>query len=138
MAEGPKSEYEGIGLRAVRPYLIVSNGDEAIDFYRRVFDASGLERHTTPAGGVAHAKLQVAGIWIRTVGRKPSVPSQDVDLENMTVSVRRTPKELLAKDGGPQTGPAKVECGGEGHCSPGSAASHAGGSSREVRGSQRR
>ena len=50
MAEIPKSVYEGVGLRAVRPYLIFSNADEAIDFYRRVFEASELERHTTPAG----------------------------------------------------------------------------------------
>ena len=59
MVESPKSEYEGVGLRAVRPYLIVSNADGAIDFYRRVFQATELERHTTPTGGVAHAKLRV-------------------------------------------------------------------------------
>jgi PhnB protein len=59
MAETPKSQYEAVGLRAVRPYLIVSNADEAIDFYARAFEASELERHRTPKGGVAHAKLQI-------------------------------------------------------------------------------
>ena len=53
MAQDSKFEYEPIGLRAVRPYLIVGNADEAIDFYRRVFEASELERHVTPTGGVA-------------------------------------------------------------------------------------
>jgi PhnB protein len=78
MAEGPKSEYEGIGLRAVRPYLIVSNADEAIDFYRRVFEASELERHTSPAGGVAHAKLQV-GETIIEIGEHPDASNRDVE-----------------------------------------------------------
>jgi PhnB protein len=76
MTESPKSEYEGIGLRAVRPYLIVHNADEAIDFYSRVFEASELERHTTPAGGVAHAKLQV-GETIIEIGEHPDAANRD-------------------------------------------------------------
>jgi PhnB protein len=70
MAERLKSEYEGVGLRTVRPYLIVSNADEAIDFYRRVFQATELERHTTPTGGVGHAKLRV-GETIIEIGEHP-------------------------------------------------------------------
>jgi PhnB protein len=78
MTDSPRSEYEGVGLRAVRPYLIVSNADEAIDFYRRVFEASELERHTTPAGGVAHAKLQV-GESIIEIGVHPDAGNRDVE-----------------------------------------------------------
>jgi PhnB protein len=70
MVAGAQSEFEGVGLRAVRPYLIVGRADEAIDFYRRVFDATELERHTTPAGGVGHAKLQV-GETIIEIGEHP-------------------------------------------------------------------
>ena len=44
MAEQSKSAYEGADLRAVRPYIIVGNADEAIAFYRRVFAATELER----------------------------------------------------------------------------------------------
>jgi PhnB protein len=43
----------------VRPYLIVGNADEAIAFYGSVFEAIEVERHTTPTGGVGHAKLRV-------------------------------------------------------------------------------
>jgi PhnB protein len=57
-------------LRAVRPYLIVSDADAAIDFYRRVFDAKELERHVTPNGRVAHAKLQL-GETIVELGEHP-------------------------------------------------------------------
>ena len=78
MVEGPKSEYQRIGLRAVSPYLIVSNADEAIDFYRRVFEASELERHPTPAGGVADAKLQV-GETIIEIGEHPDAINRDVE-----------------------------------------------------------
>jgi PhnB protein len=78
MAEAPKSQYEPVGLRAVRPYLIVGNADEAIDFYRRVFEASELERHSTPAGGVAHAKLQI-GETIVEIGEHPGAKGQKAD-----------------------------------------------------------
>lgn len=59
MPESMRSQYEGVGLRAVRPYLIVDDANAAIDFYSRVFDAKELERHTTPTGGIGHAKLQI-------------------------------------------------------------------------------
>jgi PhnB protein len=70
MAEPLISQYEGRELRAVRPYLIVSDAHAAIDFYRHVFDATELERHTTPAGGVGHAKFQV-GETILEIGEHP-------------------------------------------------------------------
>ena len=70
MTESPKSEYEGVDLRAIRPYLIVGDAGAAIDFYRQVFQATELERHTTPAGGVGHAKLRV-GETIIEIGEHP-------------------------------------------------------------------
>ena len=78
MAQIPKSQYEPVGLRAVRPYLIVSNADEAIDFYRHVFEASELERHITPTGGVAHAKLQI-GETIVEIGEHPDANGREPD-----------------------------------------------------------
>ena len=78
MAEGPDSDYEGVGLQAVRPYLIVSNADDAIDFYRRIIAASELERHTTPTGEVAHAKLQI-GETIIEIGEHPDASNRDVE-----------------------------------------------------------
>ena len=78
MAAVPTSEYEPAGLRAVRPYLIVGDADKAIDFYRRVFDATELERHTTPAGGVGHAKLRV-GETILEMGEHPDAAGRDAE-----------------------------------------------------------
>ena len=59
-------------------YLIVSNADEAIDFYRHVFAASELERHTTPRGGVAHAKLQI-GETVIEMGEHPDANGREPD-----------------------------------------------------------
>jgi PhnB protein len=67
-----KSDYEPVGLHALRPYLIVGDAKAAIDFYRHVFDATELERHTTPAGGIGHAKLRI-GETIVELGEHPSV-----------------------------------------------------------------
>lgn len=65
------SEYEPVGLHTVRPYLIVADANAAIDFYRRVFGATELERHTTPSGGVGHAKLGI-GEAILEIGEHPA------------------------------------------------------------------
>ena len=64
------SPYEPVGLRAVRPYLIVGDAEAAIEFYRLAFDALEIERHMTPTGGVGHVKLQV-GESIIEMGEHP-------------------------------------------------------------------
>lgn len=70
MPESTQSKHEGADLRAVRAYLIVGDANAAIEFYRGVFDAQELERHTTPSGGVGHAKLQI-GETIVELGEHP-------------------------------------------------------------------
>jgi PhnB protein len=63
-------------LVAVRPYLIVSDAAAAIAFYQAAFDAEEAERHTTPAGGIGHAKLRV-GDTIVELGEHPSAMDRD-------------------------------------------------------------
>lgn len=69
------SQYEGSDLRAVRPYLIVGDANSAIHFYEAVFDAVGLERHSTPEGAVGHAKLAI-GDTIIEIGQHPDAPRE--------------------------------------------------------------
>jgi PhnB protein len=73
VVDGRESAFRVRGYRTAgrASVLIVSNADDAIDFYRRVFGASELERHTAPTGGVAHAKLQI--------GEHPDASSRDVE-----------------------------------------------------------
>ncbi len=46
-------------IGTVLPRLVVRGADEAIDFYRRAFDAELTERFTAPDGSVVHAELRI-------------------------------------------------------------------------------
>jgi PhnB protein len=48
------------GFHAVTPYLTVKNAKEAINFYKRAFDARERMVMPTPDGRVAHAEVQIA------------------------------------------------------------------------------
>jgi len=78
MAADQRSEYEGVGLRAGRPYLIVGDAHAAIDFYRRAFIATQLERHPTPSGGVGHAKLRISETIVE-LGEHPDAQDRVVE-----------------------------------------------------------
>lgn len=43
------------------PYLMVDGAAEAIEFYRRAFDAEERFRLPMPGGGIGHAEIVVAG-----------------------------------------------------------------------------
>jgi PhnB protein len=47
------------GFHSVTPYLTVSNGMEAIEFYKRAFGARERVRMATPDGKLGHAELQI-------------------------------------------------------------------------------
>jgi uncharacterized glyoxalase superfamily protein PhnB len=47
------------GYHSITPNLIVSDGDKAIDFYKRAFGATELARMPAPGGGVLHAELRI-------------------------------------------------------------------------------
>jgi PhnB protein len=76
VGDRPESAYEGQDLRAVRPYLIVSDASEAIAFYERAFDATELERHVTPDGGIGHAKVRI-GDTIIELGEHPDARGRE-------------------------------------------------------------
>jgi PhnB protein len=44
---------------SITPYLVITKCAEAIDFYRRVFEAEEVMRMPTPDGGVGHAELKI-------------------------------------------------------------------------------
>jgi PhnB protein len=47
------------GYHAVSPYLIVSDGAAAIEFYRKAFGATERMRLTRPDGKIGHAELAI-------------------------------------------------------------------------------
>jgi len=73
-----ESRYEGVDLRAVRPYLIVGDANAAIAFYERVFDAEEIERFATPRGGVGHVKVRI-GESIVELGEHPDARGRSIE-----------------------------------------------------------
>jgi PhnB protein len=47
------------GYHSVTPYLIVRNGAEAIEFYKKAFGATELMRFPGPGGKIGHAEIRI-------------------------------------------------------------------------------
>ena len=52
------------GYQAVTPYLTLENGIEAIEFYKRAFDAKERMRLMAPDGKLGHAEIVIGGCVI--------------------------------------------------------------------------
>lgn len=55
MAVKPKPE----GYHMVTPYLSIQGAAEAVEFYKRAFDAVEVYRLDTPTGEIGHAELRI-------------------------------------------------------------------------------
>ncbi|MGI0091800.1 MAG: VOC family protein [Nitrososphaerales archaeon] len=49
------------GFGTVTPYLVVTNGAQAIEFYKKAFDAKELSRNSLPDGKILNAQLKLGG-----------------------------------------------------------------------------
>ncbi|MGG6459789.1 MAG: VOC family protein, partial [Candidatus Eiseniibacteriota bacterium] len=47
------------GYHTITPHLIVKNGAQAIEFYKKALGAEELFRMNTPDGNVGHAQLKI-------------------------------------------------------------------------------
>ena len=54
-----KPKYTAEGYHSVTPYLIVNGAAEALDFYKRAFNAQEVMRMPGPGGKIMHAEIQV-------------------------------------------------------------------------------
>lgn len=61
------------GYSNVTPYLIVSDGSGAIDFYKRIFGASEVMRIPGPGGRIGHAELRIGNSTIMLADEHPDV-----------------------------------------------------------------
>lgn len=59
------------GYHAVTPYLIVSDGAAAIEFYRKAFAAKERMRLTRPDGRIGHAELEIGDSVIMLADEHP-------------------------------------------------------------------
>lgn len=47
------------GYHTATPYLVITNAAEAIEFYKKAFDASEIMRLASPDGKVMHAEIKI-------------------------------------------------------------------------------
>ena len=47
------------GMHTVTPHLVCAGATEAIDFYKRAFDAAELSRLSGPSGSIMHASIRI-------------------------------------------------------------------------------
>jgi PhnB protein len=61
------------GYHVVTPYLIVSAGAKALDFYAQAFGAIERERMQDPTGKVRHAEITIGGACLMLADEHPEV-----------------------------------------------------------------
>jgi uncharacterized glyoxalase superfamily protein PhnB len=62
MAKAPKPIPEG--FHTVTPQLVLDNGAQAIEFYKRAFGAEEINRHLGPDGKIMHAMMKIGDSFI--------------------------------------------------------------------------
>lgn len=53
------TDYKPEGYHSITPFVVVTDGAKAIEFYERVFDAEVISRNDMPDGTVAHAEIRI-------------------------------------------------------------------------------
>jgi PhnB protein len=65
-----------VGMSTVTPYLVVRNGSDAIDFYKRAFGAREVGRMPGPDGKIMHAALRIGGAAVFLADENPQMGSR--------------------------------------------------------------
>ncbi len=61
------------GYPAVTPYIIVRNGAQALDFYKRALGATERMRLTAPDGKIGHAEIDIGGSVVMLADEHPEM-----------------------------------------------------------------
>jgi PhnB protein len=59
------------GYHSVTPYLVVKGAADAIEFYRKAFDAKEVMRVGAPGGKVGHAEIQIGNSRLMLADEHP-------------------------------------------------------------------
>lgn len=59
------------GYRSVTPYLTVTDGARALDFYKRAFGAQEVMRMEGPGGKIGHAEIKIGDSMIMLADEMP-------------------------------------------------------------------
>lgn len=61
------------GYHSVTPYIIVNEGENALQFYMKVFGAAVLMRLPGPGGKIGHAEMKIGDSYIMLADENPDV-----------------------------------------------------------------
>jgi uncharacterized glyoxalase superfamily protein PhnB len=61
------------GYHSLTPFIAVSDGPKAIEFYQSVFGAEVISRQDLPDGGVAHAELKFGNSMLQLSDEMPQI-----------------------------------------------------------------
>jgi PhnB protein len=67
------------GYHSVTPYLIVSNGVGALEFYKQAFGATELMRMEQPGGKIGHAEIQLGDSRVMLADEFPEMGAKSPD-----------------------------------------------------------
>jgi PhnB protein len=61
------------GYHAVTPYLIIKGAADALEFYKKAFDAKELMRMTQPDGTIGHAEIKIGDSPVMLADEHPEM-----------------------------------------------------------------
>jgi len=64
------------GFHSATPSLVVNNAKEAIEFYKKAFDATEIYQFPTPDGKIMHAMIQIGDSFIMMSDEFPAMGSR--------------------------------------------------------------
>lgn len=64
------------GYHSVTPYLVVTDPSSALEYYRKAFNATELNRMASPNGQIIHAEFRIGDSIIMLSGEMPGGPNR--------------------------------------------------------------
>ena len=64
------------GYHSVTPYLVLRQASDAIEFYKKAFDAAEVFRMPGPDGAIAHAEIRIGDSQIMMCEENPQMGAQ--------------------------------------------------------------
>ena len=61
------------GFHSITPSLVINNANEAIEFYKKAFDAKEIYRFPTPDGKILHAMIQIGDSFVMMSDEFPTM-----------------------------------------------------------------
>ncbi|MFI5420794.1 MAG: VOC family protein [Nitrososphaerales archaeon] len=83
------------GYHTVTPYLVVNNGSEAIEFYKKAFGAKEVLRHKAPDGKILNAQLKIGDSMVLLSDEFPGAGTRSpMSLGTSTVTLHVYTKDV--------------------------------------------